>query len=592
MVIQCPQCKTKFSVNAGQLADVEEPRFHCSRCDHYFEMAIPKNEISPRVDIPTAAPLEKPEKLLAESKVEVAASPTIPEATASPLIQPEAELSLNKSDSVITAAATPDKVAGEAPVVSEVPKAQEPSVVEEITIDFSMAKPIIPEAEQLDLLPGEDIARETALADSFTGTSEERKSLLDDDDLPQIRAEWPKGPPDHLIEADMSSARELLGKSVSKPLSASIQSESIGSSPSTATLTGLSFREGVLNDEVLLGESTSSGKAEPIMFSASAGSVVTPASINTQPIPTAPSFSAKGLKGFGATSKKEEQEDLDIDQLISEQIDISIPSLPSSASALSATSKIAPSESDTPFTLGEAEKAKPKTTVVDFERVKEAAREVTGSKAKGVVIDSIDDLGDDSPVFPIAGAGLGREERSGFSALSLVIPVLIFCSGPILFAAGCFIWGRNLEGTPAALASVLHLGNETLPKLPPPGIEVVDLHSEVINLDDGTQVLRVMGDLINSTTRTYKDVQLESSVFDGENRELEKIVVSAHNGLSTTSKINSLRKEALERLQEERATGSFTLKPNDRLPFSLIFTDEVAGAAFFSARIYSVRTSL
>ncbi len=591
MVIQCPQCKTKFSVNASQLAEVEEPRFHCSRCDHYFEMAIPKNEISPRLDRPTVAPLENPSEIPTEPKLEdpsvkLGASPTIPANSVPPVAQPEAPLPVNESDSVTTVATMPATAAVNTPVALEIPKPHETSVAQEITIDISMAKPIIPEAEQLDLLPGEDIARETALADSFSGTNEERKSLLDDDDLPQIRAEWPKGPPDHLIEADMSSARELLGKSVSKPLSASIQTESIGS-PSTAMLTGLSFREGVLNDEVLLGESSSSSKAEPIMFSATTSSIV------TQHIPTAPSFSAKGLKGFGATAEKEDKiEELDIDILISEQIDISIPSLPSSASAVSALSQPAPSDSDMPFTLGETSKAKPKTSVVDFERVKEAARESANGKSKGVVIDSIDDLGDDSPVFPIAGATLGRGERSGFSALSLIIPVLIFCSGPILFAAGCFIWGRNLEGTPAALASVLHLGNEALPKLPPPGIEVVDLHSELINLDDGTQVLRVMGDLVNSTTRTYKDVQLESSVFDGENRELEKIVVSAHNGLSTTSKINSLRKEALERLQEERATGSFTLKPNDRLPFSLIFTDEVAGAAFFSARIYSVRTSL
>ncbi len=38
MVIECPNCVTKFAVDAQQLAEVERPRFHCSRCDHFFEL--------------------------------------------------------------------------------------------------------------------------------------------------------------------------------------------------------------------------------------------------------------------------------------------------------------------------------------------------------------------------------------------------------------------------------------------------------------------------------------------------------------------------------------------------------------------------
>src|SRR5262245_34779262 len=38
MVIECPSCSTRFSVDAEQLAGIENPRFHCSRCDHLFEL--------------------------------------------------------------------------------------------------------------------------------------------------------------------------------------------------------------------------------------------------------------------------------------------------------------------------------------------------------------------------------------------------------------------------------------------------------------------------------------------------------------------------------------------------------------------------
>ncbi len=35
-VVQCPACQTKFAVDGNQLAAVEIPRFHCSRCDNVF----------------------------------------------------------------------------------------------------------------------------------------------------------------------------------------------------------------------------------------------------------------------------------------------------------------------------------------------------------------------------------------------------------------------------------------------------------------------------------------------------------------------------------------------------------------------------
>lgn len=36
--IQCPDCKTKFNLNALALKSVDKPKFHCSKCDHIFEI--------------------------------------------------------------------------------------------------------------------------------------------------------------------------------------------------------------------------------------------------------------------------------------------------------------------------------------------------------------------------------------------------------------------------------------------------------------------------------------------------------------------------------------------------------------------------
>lgn len=39
-VIQCPACNTKFAVETATVANIEDPRFHCSRCDNVFELNI------------------------------------------------------------------------------------------------------------------------------------------------------------------------------------------------------------------------------------------------------------------------------------------------------------------------------------------------------------------------------------------------------------------------------------------------------------------------------------------------------------------------------------------------------------------------
>lgn len=36
IIIQCPHCQTKFALDSGRLEGIENPRFHCSRCDQMF----------------------------------------------------------------------------------------------------------------------------------------------------------------------------------------------------------------------------------------------------------------------------------------------------------------------------------------------------------------------------------------------------------------------------------------------------------------------------------------------------------------------------------------------------------------------------
>lgn len=46
MIIQCPACKTRFSIEIDQFKGNSQPRFHCSRCGHYFAMEESKSSHS------------------------------------------------------------------------------------------------------------------------------------------------------------------------------------------------------------------------------------------------------------------------------------------------------------------------------------------------------------------------------------------------------------------------------------------------------------------------------------------------------------------------------------------------------------------
>ncbi len=44
-IIQCPACNTKFALNASQLAGIDSPKFHCSRCNTIFSPESPDTKI-------------------------------------------------------------------------------------------------------------------------------------------------------------------------------------------------------------------------------------------------------------------------------------------------------------------------------------------------------------------------------------------------------------------------------------------------------------------------------------------------------------------------------------------------------------------
>ena len=59
-IVQCPSCLTRYAVESSSLAQLDAPKFHCSRCDHLFgsEDAGHFYSASPQTTEPAGAPLQ------------------------------------------------------------------------------------------------------------------------------------------------------------------------------------------------------------------------------------------------------------------------------------------------------------------------------------------------------------------------------------------------------------------------------------------------------------------------------------------------------------------------------------------------------
>jgi len=68
VIVQCPSCQTKFSLEQEKLFGISDPQFHCSKCDHTFSgekpsLRIPKKTDPSFVPSPPIEKFEEPRSL-------------------------------------------------------------------------------------------------------------------------------------------------------------------------------------------------------------------------------------------------------------------------------------------------------------------------------------------------------------------------------------------------------------------------------------------------------------------------------------------------------------------------------------------------
>lgn len=166
-------------------------------------------------------------------------------------------------------------------------------------------------------------------------------------------------------------------------------------------------------------------------------------------------------------------------------------------------------------------------------------------------------------------------------------PISCIASVPVLLLLIVTFIASNLEELPLFVQQVLQVDTDSLPRLPPAGLGIVDLSSSVITLDSGHRALEIRGELLNATSESFHDIRLLASLFNSANEKINSLVVNPENELRG-AQVVALDAEAIQRLQSRRTIDSSEVVPNERLAFRIVFPTYRGTEKWFSTSVYSV----
>ncbi len=200
---------------------------------------------------------------------------------------------------------------------------------------------------------------------------------------------------------------------------------------------------------------------------------------------------------------------------------------------------------------------------------------------------------DYSPTFsPSAldeAAGVsGARSAQGWKAFSYMsIPLLSFL---LIIIAACYFFQDNLKAA-ASFTSVLF---PKAPQVAPAGLQIAGSTLKKLALDTGEEVFVIAGTVQNKSDQTLTDVILEGFLFNNKNQIVSGVRANLNSTLAST-RIRSLTPDMIKSLQKEAAVRSYTLKPDQELPFALAIFAQGSSAPqsytpqFYGVRIYSAR---
>lgn len=175
-------------------------------------------------------------------------------------------------------------------------------------------------------------------------------------------------------------------------------------------------------------------------------------------------------------------------------------------------------------------------------------------------------------------------EPSWRELLSLATPILVFLFGLTLVS---FYFVRYPGDAREVLTTLL----PSAPHVPPEGLHISNSAFRRVVLDTGEEISLISGTIKNNSTSYIKHIELEGQAFAKDGSLLQTSRANASSNLANT-RIKSLSTSMITSLQSGKSGKRFLLAPNKEHDFTLaLFGPELRKANFFSARIYSVRSS-
>jgi predicted Zn finger-like uncharacterized protein len=179
--------------------------------------------------------------------------------------------------------------------------------------------------------------------------------------------------------------------------------------------------------------------------------------------------------------------------------------------------------------------------------------------------------------IPAPKAGLSRWTSFAY----LAAPLLFFVSGVLGMSA---YLNQNAERGEDMILSL----SPSLPQVPPAEVSIEQTGFRRAVLDSGEVVYLVSGTLVNSSDKTFKEIQLEGLGFDARGSLISRTKVDAAATLAKT-RVRSLSPSMIQELQSGRVKSKQEIKPGQSQEFTFALLDgKPELAKFFSARVYSV----
>lgn len=655
MIIQCPSCSTKFSLDTSALAGVQNPRFHCSRCDHFFESLVePPGSVTVEATAggDAAAVSDVPQGPMVRSRPAErnAAASVVSADSKLPTVSDETQGDIGRDTDPAQPHST-QEASPSAPIASE----QQLSLLDSGSgrmftefasrdADGSSREGRRTSAYSTVRSPAELLGMPTAASPaesspnfepgrSRIGASESgralRKGLPDGFDLEDSGvavAPWPEHTGTNWLEADLSELHAtLVGDSpLERGMDDSSSVHRIEPSSRVEQRDKMEERDDAERRDGAAAQPYADDDA-PFEFDDSlAGAHASARALLGDFDDEELRDSSEPLSPASVQGSSSSDAAYSVPPQLSDQDTIrdleSIPIRQTSAKADTGgfgSPKPGWFDSDAPVRGGERTVSRARELIGETTSSGGLWREDSGradvARAGGartteeVPVERPFEYQTAAPAMadlPHARAAVAENPTQKANKVLRASPpgtarrwrnVVAVSAVPVSLALVCGVLSRQLQHVPPLVQETLHLRPEGVPKLPPPGLDVVDVESSFVTLDDGQKVLEIRGQLLNATTKSFGRVKLEARVFDAANVELGKMITDAQSHL-VGARLPSLSAASIEKMQQERSTSFIRLNPSDKIPFRIVFADGVKSVSadqirWYSARVYSTETS-